>query len=151
MLDLASPKWQRLRVPLGDARRIPDLIRAFQRAPGIDAFDNFFQELTGCGDLAIYDSFYAALPYAVEMIPLLNGSDFEQALAQLGWAIALSDESADPACRDESFNAAKHEVAILAHTLLHSGDPVEHRAYIVAALAAGRGRYDRALRIIDRI
>ncbi len=89
MLDLNSSTWRTLHVPTGDAARIPSFIRAFWLEPSEDTFDNFFDELTGVGDLAILDSFYAALPHAVQMAQRLEGDEVEAAVAQLGWGIAI--------------------------------------------------------------
>jgi hypothetical protein len=60
MLDLDSPRWETLRVPLGNAHRVPSLIREFQKNPNVDGFDMFWDELTGEGDLAIYDAFFCS-------------------------------------------------------------------------------------------
>ncbi len=151
MLDLDAREWRALRVPGGDARNVPQLIRSFQLAPSLDAFDRFFDELTGSGDLAVNDSFYAALPHAVEMVGQLHGEEAEEALAQLGWAIALCVADVVPAQFAKDFEVAKREVATIAKSMLRRGASPRNRAWIVATLAAARGRHDTALAIIDRI
>ena len=149
MLDLDSPEWRKLRVPLGDASRIPLLIRAFLRAPSMDRFDQFWDELTGVGDLAIHNAFFAALPHAVAMVRLLRGEALEQGLAQLGWGIALSGGRDTPKDLADSFQASTREVAHLAGQLLETGVSEPNRSYILAAFEAGNGRYELALSIID--
>jgi hypothetical protein len=39
----------------------------------------------------------------------------------------------------------------MAKSMLRRGTSPQHRAWIVAALAAARGRHERTLRIIDKI
>jgi hypothetical protein len=151
MLDLDAREWRALRVPGGDARNVPRLIRSFRLAPSPDAFDRFFAELTGDGDIAVHDSFYAALPHAIQMVGQLHGEAAEEALAQLGWAIALCGGEVVPAHLAGEFEAATREVAAVARSMLRRETAPRHRAWIVAALAAARGRHGRALHIIDRI
>jgi hypothetical protein len=153
MLDLDSPEWRLLRTPSGDARNIPPLIRSFWLESGSDAFDCFFSELVGDGYIELCDSFYAALPHATRMVQRLHGVDAEAALAKLGWAIALCGEEggSPPGHLAMDFGVAVREVATMAKSMLRRRDSLEHRAWIVAALAAARGRHDRALCIIDNI
>jgi hypothetical protein len=151
MLDLDAREWCALRVPGGDARDVPRLIRSFRLAPSPDAFDRFFAELTGDGDIAVHDAFYAALPHVVQMVGQLHGNDAEEALAQLGWGIALCGDDVVPAHLAEDFGAAAREVASAARSMIRRGVSPQHRAWIVAALAAARGRHGMALRIIDGI
>jgi hypothetical protein len=151
MLDLDSSTWRTLQVPTGDAGRIPSFIRAFWLEPCENTFDDFFDALTGVGDLAILDSFYAALPHAVQMAQRLEGDDFEAAVAQLGWGIAIAGENAAPPEFAEDFHAATRQIAAMAKSRLRAKSTLHHRDWMVAALAAGRGKHELALRIIDRI
>jgi hypothetical protein len=151
MLDLNPSTWRTLQVPTGDASRIPSFIRAFWIEPSGDTFDNFFDELTGIGDLAILDSFYAALPHAVQMAQRLEGDDFEAAVAQLGWGIAIAGDSVPPPEFAEDFQAAVRQVATMARSRLRAKSTLHHREWMVAAVAAGRGKHELALRIIDQI
>ena len=150
-LALDSPRWHGLRTRRGDnAGWVTEALRGL-RDGALDADD--FRELWPdlCSEGQAYDAAYAAAPHLAELARSCPVADIAEYLIVLGLITTYAAEV--PADLDSGYRWAVETALPLTLHALATGSADHELRYLMAAVAAFRGRPDlaRALQDLDAV
>lgn len=141
-LPLDSSRWDELSTRMGrTGSSVRDTLRALESTPSrLDVFRELWPEL--CSEDRTYDAAFAAAPYLVtfaEGVPRQAGLEY---LIVLGLIATHTDQV--PEDLEPAYNRAQAQALALALDRL-TDSPIDHNLrYLLAAVAAFRGRTDLA-------
>jgi hypothetical protein len=147
-LDLTSTRWAELDAYSGNASDVPDLLRRFAERPDAQAFYDLRVRLTGDGDIAVSNAFYAALPHIVGVLGRVQPRPREEILSHLGWAAALAASKVPSADIQAAYRVALLQMREMAADALFRGDNPEFRHYLLATIAVACGDPVAALALV---
>ena len=146
-LPLDSPRWSQLWTRMGPgAYPVPQALRDFGDDPSdLERFRELWAEL--CAEETTYDAAFAAVPYLMDFAARVDPADADEYLIVAGLiATYVSDVPSD---LEPAFRTAMHRGLTLALDRLENCTTDADLRYLLASVAAMRGRTDLAAVLQD--
>lgn len=141
-LPLDSPRWSRLWTRMGPgAYPVPQALRDLGDDPSDrERFRELWSEL--CAEETTYDAAFAAAPYLMDFAERLDPADADEYLIVAGLIATYASDV--PSDLEPAFRTAMHRGLTLALARLESCRTNADLRYLLASVAALRGRTDLA-------
>ena len=141
-LPLDSPRWSRLWTRTGPgAYPVPHALRALGDDPSdLELFREMWSEI--CAEETTYDAAIAALPYLMDLAGRLDPAEADEYLIVAGLIATYASDV--PSDLEPAFRTAMHRGLGLALERLQSCTTDADLRYLLATVAALRGRTDLA-------
>ena len=141
-LPLDSPRWDELSTRMGrDGGGVREVLRSLSSDPSrVNLFQELWPEL--CSEDTTYDAAYAAAPYLVAFAEEAPRSASLEYLIVLG--LIATDAGQVPEDLEPAYTSSLGRALAVALDRLTDGPTDHHLRYLLAAVAAFRGRTDLA-------
>jgi hypothetical protein len=146
-LPLDSPRWSQLGTRMGPgAYPVPQALRGLSDDPSdLELFREMWPEI--CAEETTYDAAYAAVPYLMDFAGRLDAADADEYLIVAG--LVATSASDVPNDLEPAFSAAMRRGLALVLERLENCETNQDLRYLLASVAAMRGRTDLAAVLQD--
>jgi hypothetical protein len=141
-LPLDSPRWSRLWTRMGPgAYPVPQALRELSDDPSdLELFGEMWPEI--CAEETTYDAAFAAAPYLIDFAGRVDPADADAYLIVTGLIATYASDV--PSDLEPAFRTAMHRALNLALERLKTCKTNADLRYLLASVAAMRGRTDLA-------